>query len=59
MTIGCLAIDWLGRSPIEPVWKLAARFGLFTLVFGLFIGIKTWNERERDFQKQTDDDEVV
>jgi len=59
LTIGCLAIDWFGRSPIEPVWKLAARFGFFTLASGLFSGIKTWNERERDFQKQTDDDGVV
>lgn len=56
---GCLVIDLLSQSPIEPVWKLAVKFGFYTLGFGLFMGSSMWSDREKEFQKERDDDDVV
>ena len=58
MIVWCLVIDLLFQSPIEPVWELAVKFGVYTLGFGLLMGSTLWSDRERDFQKETDDDVV-
>jgi hypothetical protein len=55
ITIGCLLIDCFSSSPIEPLWKIAVKFGFYTLGFGLFMGSSIWNDNERDFKKDTDD----
>ena len=56
MTIGCLVIDLVSSRPIDSVGLLAVKFGFHTLAFGLSIGGLIWNDRERDFQEETDED---
>ena len=55
----CLLIDYFGGWPIEPLWKIAVKFGFYILGFGLFMGSTIWNDNERDFKKDTNDDDVA
>ena len=55
VTVFLLLADTISHRPIDPIWKLVVRFAFFTLAFGLLMGTTKWNDRERDFNKPTDD----
>lgn len=59
MTVAMLLITILTHKPIEPVWKVGVMFAFYTLGFGAAMGGMTWSDREKDYQKPTDDDDVV
>jgi hypothetical protein len=47
------------RPRSEPVLAIVAGWAFATVGFGAFMGVWEWQNRERDYQKPTDADDVA
>ncbi|HXT42457.1 MAG TPA: hypothetical protein VN887_20790 [Candidatus Angelobacter sp.] len=59
MTLGNLLFAFYRHESIPSVWRLLVMFGFYTLGFGSLMGLSTWSRNELDYQKPTEDDDVV
>lgn len=58
-TIAPLLYDIFTHRPLELSWELAIAFAFYTVAFGGCMGTMAWRGREREFQKPTNDEDVV
>ena len=57
MTVVPLLNNVFTIEPIEPLWKLGVKFAFFVVGFGGMMGAMLWRDRERDYQKPTEDED--
>ena len=56
VTVAPLIYDAFNHRPVEFTWKFAIMFVFYAVDFGGCMGTMVWRERERDYQKPTEDD---
>jgi hypothetical protein len=59
MLVGKILISALSHQPLSPAWRLFVEFGFYVLGFGGLMGVWTWQDKERDYKKPTEDDDTV
>ena len=59
MTALPLLYDFFTHRPVEFTWKLMIAFAFYLVAFGGCMGTMAWRDREREFQKPTDNEDVV
>jgi hypothetical protein len=55
-TVLQLAVNLYGHRAIDPLWELAAKFGVFALGFGAWMGVLTWRGKQHDYNKPTENE---
>jgi hypothetical protein len=59
VTLAPLLYDVFAHHPIELSWMLAIQFAFYAIAFGGCMGMTSWRNREREFQKPTDNEDVA
>jgi hypothetical protein len=59
MTAAPLFYAVFTHRPIDITWKMVVAFAFYAIAFGGCMGTMAWRNHERDFQKPTEDDDVV
>ena len=55
MVGGKILYSLFTHHPVAPIWRLLAEFGFCFLGFGALMGKWTWQHKERDYNKPTED----
>jgi peptidoglycan/LPS O-acetylase OafA/YrhL len=59
MTLAHILWPYFRHQPVSPFWQLLVEFGFYVVFFGAWMGVWSWQSKERDYKKPTADDDMV